>query len=107
MLRRAIVDADGQPALGAGRPTSGVCGAPIRTAALQFVRAARDVIDRRGLALALVGVGGVAAPQHIADMLDAGADVVQSATGFMHRPQLAAEWHAAGGGVQAAAAEAQ
>lgn len=92
-LSRSIITADGEPALGPDRPTSGVCGAPIRHAALQFVRAARRIIDRRQLGLALVGVGGVMCAQHAVDMLEAGADVVQSATGMMWHPLLAHEYH--------------
>lgn len=74
---RTVVNADGSPALGPDRPTSGVCGAPIRQAALDFVRTARDVIDTKQLGLTLVGVGGVSSGQHVLDMLDAGADFVQ------------------------------
>jgi dihydroorotate dehydrogenase len=87
------VTRDGAPALGLDRPTSGVCGAPIRAAALAFVAAARAAIDAGRLGLALVGVGGVAAPEHVDAMLAAGADVVQSATGIMWHPGLAAEYH--------------
>lgn len=90
---RTIITPDGAPALGPDRPTSGVCGSPIRAAALEFVSTAREVIDRRGLNLVLVGVGGVTAAQHVADMLAAGADVVQTATGMMWHPLLAAEYH--------------
>lgn len=88
-----MLDADGAPALGPDRPTSGVCGAPIRQAALEFVRAARAVIDARQLGLTLIGVGGVSSSQHIEDMLAAGADFVQSATGMMWNPLLASEYH--------------
>jgi dihydroorotate dehydrogenase len=57
------------------------------------VAAAREIIDRRQLGLALVGVGGVMCAQHAVDMLAAGADVVQSATGMMWHPLLAREYH--------------
>jgi dihydroorotate dehydrogenase len=57
------------------------------------VQAAREIIDRRQLGLALVGVGGVMCAQHVVDMLAAGADVVQSATGMMWHPLLAHEYH--------------
>jgi hypothetical protein len=41
---RRVVGSDGvTPALGPDRPTSGICGAPIRQAALEFVRTARQV----------------------------------------------------------------
>lgn len=84
---------DGSPALGPDRPTSGICGAPIRQAALEFVRTARDIIDRRQLGLTLIGVGGVTSGQHVVDMVAAGADFVQSATGMMWNPLLAHEYH--------------
>lgn len=84
---------DGFPALGPDRPRSGVCGAPIRQAALEFVKSARDVINRRQLGLTLIGVGGVTTAQHVFDMLEAGADVVQCATGMMWNPLLAHEYH--------------
>lgn len=90
---RSVLDPDGSPALGPDRPTSGVCGAPIRQAALEFVRAARDVIDSRQLGLTIIGVGGVTCGQHVCDMLAAGADFVQSATGMMWNPLLADAYH--------------
>eukprot|EP00878_Enallax_costatus_P033362 GHUV01036786.1.p1 GENE.GHUV01036786.1~~GHUV01036786.1.p1 ORF type:complete len:245 (+),score=51.14 GHUV01036786.1:463-1197(+) len=92
-LSRHIVNTDGLPALGPDRPTSGVCGAPIRQAALEFVQSAREIINRQGLGLTLIGVGGVTCAQHVDDMLDAGADIVQSATGMMWNPLLACDHH--------------
>lgn len=99
-----MVNPDGSPALGPDRPTSGICGAPIRTAALEFVRSAREAIDRLGLGLTLIGVGGVSGGQHVVEMLAAGADFVQSATGMMWNPLLAHEYHTL---VAAAAAAAK
>jgi dihydroorotate dehydrogenase len=72
-----VLDQDGSPALGPDRTTSGVCGAPIRQAALDFVRTARGIIDSQRLELTLIGVGGVSCGQHAMDMLAAGADFVQ------------------------------
>lgn len=83
----------GEPALSPDRPTSGVCGSPIRELALQFVRDARQIITEEKLDLALIGVGGVTEPQHFNDLLAAGADVVMSATGMMWNPQLAHDFH--------------
>lgn len=84
---------NGEPALSPDRPTSGVCGSPIRELALQFVRDARHIITEEKLDLALIGVGGVTEPQHFNDLLAAGADVVMSATGMMWNPQLAHDFH--------------
>jgi 2,4-dienoyl-CoA reductase-like NADH-dependent reductase (Old Yellow Enzyme family) len=92
-FHRTVLDADGSPALGPDRPTSGVCGAPIRKAALEFVQTARRIIDNRQLGLTLIGVGGVNSGQHVQDMLNTGADFVQSATGMMWNPLLAHEYH--------------
>ncbi len=83
----------GEPALSPDRPTSGVCGSPIRELALQFVRDARTIIDEEKLDLALIGVGGVTEPQHFQDLLDAGADLAMSATGMMWDPFLAQKFH--------------
>jgi hypothetical protein len=38
-------------------------------------------------------VGGITTAQHAVDLLAAGADVVQSATGMMWNPRLAQEFH--------------
>lgn len=83
----------GEPALSPDRPTSGVCGSPIRELALQFVRDARQIIAEEKLDLTLIGVGGVTEPQHFHDLLDAGADLAMSATGMMWDPDLAHKFH--------------
>ncbi|KXZ46368.1 hypothetical protein GPECTOR_44g45 [Gonium pectorale] len=90
----------GVPALGPDRPSSGVCGDPIRAAGLEWVAQARQVIASGGLGLGLVGVGGVTQAEHAMMYLQAGADVVQAATGFMWKPHLGTDfqrlWAAAG-----------
>lgn len=88
-----VVNENNEPALGPDRPTSGVCGSPIRDLALQFVRDARKIIDEEKLNLALIGVGGVTEPQHFQDLLEAGADLTMSATGIMWDPYLAYKFH--------------
>ncbi|KAG2500748.1 hypothetical protein HYH03_001512 [Edaphochlamys debaryana] len=87
-LSRRVEAPGGGPALGPDRPTSGVCGDPIRGAGLDFVGQARQIIAADSLGLRLVGVGGVTEVDHAFEYLRAGADVVQSATGFMWRPNL-------------------
>lgn len=94
-ISMTVNDDTGQPALGTNRPTSGVCGTPIRAASLQFVTAAREAIDRGGLPLTLIGVGGITTPQHIDQVLAAGADFAQTATGMMWNPYLAQQYHSA------------
>jgi len=83
-----------ESALGANRLTSGVCGGPIRPIAVDFMKRARRIINNEQLNLALLGCGGITEPQHFDEFLDAGAQVVMSATGMMWDPYLAARWHA-------------
>jgi len=82
-----------ESALGPNRLTSGVCGGPIRSIAVDFVRKARQIIDNEQLKLSLLGCGGITEPQHFDEFLDAGAQVAMSATGMMWDPYLAARWH--------------
>lgn len=84
---------NGKPALGPGRETSGICGTPIREAALDFTRTARQIIDKERLGLQLLACGGIMKPEHFKLFLDAGADIVQSATGMMWDPYLAMRYH--------------
>lgn len=84
-----VMGKDGKPALGADRPTSGICGNPIREAALDFVRKARQIIDGEKLGLTLLGCGGILQPEHFYQFLEAGADVALTATGMMWDPYLA------------------
>lgn len=88
-----VVNGHGEPALGPERPTSGVCGAPIRHLALDFVRQARAIIDAQKLGLQLIGVGGITEPQHFTDFINAGADLAMTATGMMWDPYLAQKFH--------------
>lgn len=75
-----------------GSPTrlrSGVCGAGIKWAGLDFVRRMRAIMDKRGYTFSLEGVGGVTVPQDYEEYRNAGADVVMTATGAMWNPYLA------------------
>lgn len=87
-----VVDEQGLPALGASRPTSGICGAAIRDQALQFIREAHELIVKEKLSLTLLGCGGVVRPEHFDQFLDAGAKVAMSATGMLWDPLLALRW---------------
>jgi dihydroorotate dehydrogenase len=93
--RRRIVDAAGTPVFGAGRERAGVAGGAVKSIALRVVGDAADYIARRGLALAVVGVGGIASAGDARPFLDAGAAAVQSATAATWNPWLAAELKAA------------
>ena len=89
-----VYDRAGQPALpGVGRLVSGICGAGIKEAGLEM--AGRLLTARHELNLpdfALVGVGGVMTGLDALDYLKLGIDGVQSGTGAMWRPDLAAEF---------------
>jgi dihydroorotate dehydrogenase (NAD+) catalytic subunit len=89
----AVVNAVGEPALGANRLTSGICGGPIRQVALDFIRQATRINAREKLDLTLIGVGGITLPEHFDQFLNAGAKVAMSATGMMWDPYLAMRYH--------------
>lgn len=90
-----VLTKEGKPALGPDRLTSGICGSPIRDAALQFTREAREVIDREKLGLKLIGVGGIVLQEHFTDLLNAGADYAMTATGMIWDPLIALRYHEA------------
>jgi dihydroorotate dehydrogenase (NAD+) catalytic subunit len=87
-----IVDAQGNQALpGPNRLKSGVCGAGIAWAGLDMVSRLAALRKKLGVELAIIGVGGVMSPVDFAAYREAGADLVQAATGAMWNPGLAAE----------------
>ncbi len=92
-IGRTVLDTHGAPALGADRKTSGICGSPIRSAALELITQARTIIDTEKLGLTLIGVGGITAPEHFDEFRTAGADFAQTATGMMWNPYLAHNYH--------------
>jgi dihydroorotate dehydrogenase (NAD+) catalytic subunit len=89
----AVVDAQGKPALGPQRLTSGICGGPIRNIALHFAKQAARINTREKLDLTLIGVGGITLAEHFDLFLNAGANAAMSATGMMWDPYLAARYH--------------
>ena len=92
-ISMSVVDTTGSPALGAQRTTSGICGGPIRSAALHFIQEAAQINRREKLDLTLIGVGGITLPEHFTLFLEAGAHFAMSATGMMWDPYLAARYH--------------
>ena len=88
-----VVNQEGAPALGENRLQSGVCGGPIREAALDFIRMAHAVNAQEKLGMTLMGTGGATAPEHFTQFFEAGADVAMSAVGMMWDPYLAARYH--------------
>jgi dihydroorotate dehydrogenase (NAD+) catalytic subunit len=81
------------PALGANRLVSGICGAPIRETALHFIRSARKAIDKEQLNLTVIGCGGITTKEHFTEFVNAGATVAMTATGMMWDPYLALRYH--------------
>jgi len=92
-IKRTVVDEAGQFALGLSRPHSGICGGPIRSAALEFIRAAAEINKKEKLDLAIMGTGGITLPEHFDLFFHAGADVAMSATGMLWDPYLALRYH--------------
>lgn len=81
------------PPLDSNRETCGICGSAILSAALDFTRHARTIIDQEKLGLELMTTGGATSPEHFQQMLDAGASVAMTATGMMWDPYLASKFH--------------
>jgi dihydroorotate dehydrogenase (NAD+) catalytic subunit len=96
-----VVDQAGEPALCDKRLTSGVCGGPIRPAALEFTKNAARIIHEEKLDLMLMSGGGITKPEHFDSFLNAGADIVWTATGMMWDPYLAMRYHERHGNVEA------
>lgn len=88
-----VVDGNGNPALGAHRLSSGVCGAGIRKKAVDFLQTASLIIRKEKLDLELLGCGGVVKCEHFDELLSAGAKIAMSATGMMWDPFLALRHH--------------
>jgi len=87
-----IVDEEGEQLLpGEGRLKSGCCGAGIKWAGLDMVKRLDALRKANGYAYEIIGVGGVMNPAHYKEYISSGADAVQSATGAMWNPNLAAE----------------
>lgn len=90
-----MINDKGEPALGATRCYSGICGGPIRAAAIDWVKQAHTIIKEENLDLTLVGCGGIMLPSHFDEFLNAGANIAMSATGMMWDPFLALRYHEA------------
>lgn len=88
-----VVEKSNKPALGPNRLTSGICGGPIRDAALEFISQAAKINKKEKLDLTLIGVGGIMLHEHFDLFLEAGADVAMTATGMMWDPYLGMSYH--------------
>lgn len=88
-----VIDDMGAPALGPSRPTSGICGAPVRSLALEYIAHSRKIIDDEYLSLTLLGCGGIVRPEHFQEFIEVGAEAALTATGMMWDPYLALKKH--------------
>jgi len=88
-----VLNGENEPALGEGRPQSGICGSPIRPLALEFVHSASRIIANNNLDLEILGCGGITKPHHFHEFLECGAQAALTATGMMWDPFLAYKWH--------------
>lgn len=87
-----VVDENGEQALpGPNRLYSGICGKAIKWAGLDMVSRLNAIRENNNLGFEIIGVGGVMNPGDFEKYLQNGADAVQSATGAMWNPYLAAE----------------
>lgn len=92
-LQMAVVDSAGEQALpGNGRLKSGICGTCIRDIGQMWTRDVIDIRTELGRDFVIVGVGGVMTEADIDDRMNAGADIVMSATAAMWDPFLAKRW---------------
>jgi dihydroorotate dehydrogenase (NAD+) catalytic subunit len=87
-----IVDEQGEQALpGPNRLKSGMCGAGIKWAGLDITGRLAKLRKKHKYTYEIVGVGGVMTPEDYHAYRQAGADLVQSATGAMWNAELAIE----------------
>jgi dihydroorotate dehydrogenase (NAD+) catalytic subunit len=87
-----VATADGAQALpGEGRKMAGVCGAALKATGLDVVARLASLRLTLGYDFAIIGVGGMAAPADYMAYREAGANVVQGATGPMWNHRLAVE----------------
>jgi dihydroorotate dehydrogenase len=93
-LPMRIEDQKGHPAFSQNRFRGEVCGGPMRNVALHFVEQAYAIIKREKLDLELIGVGGIAKPEHFFHFLERGAQLAMTARGMMWDPYLALRAHA-------------
>lgn len=86
-IQLPVVRPDGRPTF-PGRPEAGVSGIAIREYALDFVRNTASLRRQHGWDLDIIGVGGVMTASDVRALMNAGADVVQTATAASQNPAL-------------------
>lgn len=73
-----------QPWTSKGATSGGLSGDPLRETALSTVRLLRSMCDGHRKKVLIVGCGGIMAPEHGRQFLEAGADLVELYTGFIY-----------------------
>jgi dihydroorotate dehydrogenase (NAD+) catalytic subunit len=86
---RVMVAASGAPAFGAGRERAGMMGGAVFEIAMQCVRNAVEIVQRDGLQLRILAVGGVCSAERIKAFAEAGAYAVLGASACAWDPWLA------------------
>lgn len=88
----AVYDVNGKQALpGHNRLKSGICGAGVKWAGIDMVKRLKQIRKKLHSKFEIIGVGGVMNVSDFLDYRNAGADVVESATGAMWNPNLSQE----------------
>jgi dihydroorotate dehydrogenase len=85
-LATQVVDTSGQPCFDGHQ--RGIGGQAIHDVCVDQVRRCRDLLDKDGSQLPLVGCGGVSSTEQVRAMLDSGAQIVQIATSAMCEPAI-------------------
>ena len=88
-INKRVIDRVGNPVFGSGRETCGITGAGIHKIALNYVRRAINIVDRKNLSLKIIANGGIVSPETAKPFFDCGAYAVTSASGAIFDPQLA------------------
>ena len=70
-----------------GQPR-GICGDATRATSVAQTRMFRQVADAAGLAIDLIGVGGISTAEHVREYVAAGANSVAVATAAMVKPEV-------------------
>jgi len=86
---RVMVSASGAPAFGAGRERAGMMGGAVFEIAMQCVRNAVEIVQRDGLQLRILAVGGVCSAERAKAFAEAGAYAVLGASACAWDPWLA------------------
>lgn len=85
-----VVQSNGEQALpGEGRLRSGVCGNAIRNVGHDFTVQLQKIREKNNDDFVIIGVGGMMNAEQLNHRLNAGADIVMSATAAMWDPYLA------------------